>query len=113
MRRLLILFFALLIPLQLSLAAVRAMCMHEPGATVAHPGHHEHQHPAEQAAIPDPDGAADMDCSVCHDIHQPAPLQNPPHSAFKLAKQAPPDYLAHLTHPPQQPPERPQWRRPA
>ncbi|WP_338846220.1 hypothetical protein V8J88_20985 [Massilia sp. W12] len=101
----------LIIPLQLSLAAISAICQHEQGAAANHPGHHEHKHDSSVQA--EASGATDPDCGPCHDVHQPAPLESRTQTALFAVKLAPPDYLAHLSHPPHHPPERPQWRRPA
>ncbi|MFJ3057028.1 cobalt transporter [Herbaspirillum sp. NPDC087042] len=65
--RALILFLALLLPLQLSWAAMASYCQGERSSAPAHPGHHEH--PAAQSAQTDSDhaktGEADSGCSLC------------------------------------------------
>nr|WP_198982353.1 cobalt transporter [Herbaspirillum sp. ASV7] len=63
----LILFLALLLPLQLSWAAMASYCQQERSSAPAHPGHHEHT--AAPAAQPDGEhaksGEADSGCSLC------------------------------------------------
>lgn len=62
----------LLVPLQLSWAAVSAYCEHETQTASHHVGHHEHQHQADQSGHGDDSGADsksgnfDADCGVCH-----------------------------------------------
>ena len=75
MRRFLVLLM-LLVPLQLSWAAVSAYCEHEPEAASHHVGHHEHKHQQDQSdhgndSGPDSklnnfDADCDADCGVCH-----------------------------------------------
>ncbi|EJM95760.1 hypothetical protein [Herbaspirillum sp. YR522] len=67
--RALIIFLALLLPLQLSWAAMAGYCQTENALAPLHPGHHEH--PSLQAQQPTgSDGASvgdnDIGCSVCH-----------------------------------------------
>lgn len=69
MRRLLVLFFVMLLPLQFSWGAAASYCGHEQAPTTSHFGHHTHVHQgghqnsgsAEFAA-----GANDLDCDYCH-----------------------------------------------
>lgn len=62
----------LLVPLQLSWAAVCAYCEHETEAASRHVGHHEHQHQSDQSSEGDHPGTDskssnfDPDCGVCH-----------------------------------------------
>ncbi len=70
MRRLLMILMLMLMPLQLSWAAVASYCQHETGVAASHIGHHEHEHQAN-AVEPDPDnakslGTLDADCGFCH-----------------------------------------------
>lgn len=70
-RRFLVLL-TLLVPLQLSWAAVCAYCEHETEAASHHVGHHEHQHQSGQLSKVDSSGTDskfgkfDADCGVCH-----------------------------------------------
>lgn len=69
MRRWLIIFFLLLLPMQLSWAVGTAYCKHEAGAAAQHFGHHEHQHTDDEGANSptlNANSAADADCSTCH-----------------------------------------------
>jgi hypothetical protein len=71
MRRLVV-FLLLIVPLQLSWAAVSAYCEHETEAASHHVGHHEHKHQSEQPSKGHDPGADsksssfDADCGVCH-----------------------------------------------
>jgi flagellar capping protein FliD len=52
MRRFLLIFLVVMMPLQLSWAAVSSYCQHESGTASKHFGHHEHQHQqANQAEL--------------------------------------------------------------
>jgi hypothetical protein len=71
MRRFILIFLMLLLPVQWSWAAAASVCAHEKDNS--HFGHHEHQHSASpQAAEPDEaDEKAPSfhpDCQVCHGI---------------------------------------------
>ena len=71
MRRFLVLLM-LLVPLQLSWAAVSAYCEHETEAASHHVGHHEHKHQQDQSNHGNDSGPDskpsnfDADCGVCH-----------------------------------------------
>ncbi|ATQ77150.1 hypothetical protein CR152_23500 [Massilia violaceinigra] len=65
MRRLLIILLLFVFPLQVSWAAASAYCGHEPAATVAHPGHHQHA-PDNHADPDDSPFGFDIDCGDCH-----------------------------------------------
>jgi hypothetical protein len=74
MRRHLIVFMMLLLPLQWSWAAAASVCAHEVG-TASHFGHHAHDHEGAQPADhPDDDTSGSQvpdfhaDCGVCHGI---------------------------------------------
>lgn len=67
MRRFLIIFLLLALPLQMSWAAVATYCKHESGVAAQHFGHHEHEHqakPAEPAKDPST-LTVDNDCVTC------------------------------------------------
>jgi hypothetical protein len=73
MRRWLAIFLLVLLPFQLSWAAVVSYCTHETGAGAAHFGHHEHSgHSHGTASVADAGPAdtepsvADFDCGHCH-----------------------------------------------
>lgn len=69
MRRLVLVFTMLLLPLQWSWAAAASVCGHESGNS--HFGHHEHQHAgaAAQADAEDPPDEAPGDHPDCHACH--------------------------------------------
>lgn len=71
MRRLLLVFLSILLPLQFAWAGAAVYCAHEtadqPAAVTSHFGHHTHEHKAEShqgagksAKLPD------ADCTACH-----------------------------------------------
>lgn len=73
MRRYVLIFMMLLLPLQWSWAAAAGACQHEAGGT--HFGHHEHRHeapggqPATGGEANDPSPfALDPDCQVCQGL---------------------------------------------
>ena len=67
MRRLIIIFMLVMLPLQVSWAAIAAYCNHETGAAAQHLGHHEHQHHAQdsQPEKEAPSSQFDGDCGFC------------------------------------------------
>ena len=75
MKRLLVLVFLFVVPLQFSYAAIAAYCEHEPApalVTAGHLGHHAHQHEADSGSAGDeriPPGKLDPDCAQCHLVH--------------------------------------------
>lgn len=77
MRRWLLLFFAVLLPLQLAWGAASAYCQHEgaaPGGSVQarHIGHHLHEHQDERGQASGGSLAVDTDCATCHAACAPA-----------------------------------------
>ena len=69
MSRLLVLFLALLLPLQFAWAGAAEFCQHETEpALKAHLGHHEHQHKGEGEGKKSTGTkfAVDADCHVCN-----------------------------------------------
>lgn len=70
MKRCLIIFALVLLPLQFSWAAVSGYCQHETGVTAKHFGHHSHNHqsfdPQESSNEPVKLSSLDQDCAVCH-----------------------------------------------
>lgn len=71
MRRWILILFACLLPLQLSLASAAAVCGHESACT-PHFGHHEHKHADaasdEAATASSTSGTAHPDCQTCHAV---------------------------------------------
>ena len=71
MKRLVLMFLMLMLPLQFSWAGVSAYCQHETSATAQHVGHHDHQH-QKSPDTGDDGGAPDKahaDCGYCHLAH--------------------------------------------
>ena len=122
MRKFLILFLLVLMPLQLTWAAVASYCQHETGAAAQHFSHHTHQHQGQPVDAPRADkGAAsgnpsmaDLDCAVCHATCAAAPLPAAAQLACPSISSwgASPYRLHHSAAPPARL-ERPQWQRAA
>jgi len=67
MRRWLVLFLAVLLPLQFAWSAASGYCQHETdSAQSAHFGHHVHVHKGEAKKTGDSKFGADSDCAACH-----------------------------------------------
>lgn len=70
MKRLLVIFMLVVMPLQLSWAVAAVYCEHEVNPTTVHFGHHEHKHiaSADEAKTDGSKSAAavDGDCTSCH-----------------------------------------------
>lgn len=114
MRKWLAIFLLVLMPLQLSWAAVTSYCQHETGASAKHFGHHDHQHKAADGKETAPDtakiGGGDPDCASCHagcSSALPVEMTLPTMFTSSLGIA---DYWARLTSPPFERLERPQWR---
>lgn len=67
MRRLLIIFMLILLPVQITWAGVSAYCKHESGVAAKHFGHHEHEHQAQEKESKQSSSTFkfDGDCGVC------------------------------------------------
>ena len=122
MRHWLLIFFVVLLPMQLSWAAVASYCQHESGTatTSQHVGHHEHQHDADAASagtdLPDTSvrpttatGAVDVDCGTCHSGCCSAMLQSPFLVMAKLPSETHSAFALRLTSQPASLPDRPNW----
>jgi len=112
MRRLLVIFLLVLLPLQLSWASVAAYCAHESESQAQHFGHHDHQHQASQ----DQDntdsklsGSIDSDCGTCHAGCCVAMLGNIQIKSPVHASNVIDGSWTGLTSPPLEIPERPNW----
>lgn len=119
MRRWFSILLLVLLPTQMSWAAVAAYCAHETGAAVDHVGHHDHADhahgasPTGPAGIPDldmdADSGAEADCGHCHGqctgmlLAVEHPTLTRLSAALALAIQLP--CAAHAAAQP----ERPQW----
>ncbi|NBP35951.1 MAG: hypothetical protein EBV01_11175 [Betaproteobacteria bacterium] len=70
MKKFLVIFMLVMLPLQFSWAAVAGYCQHEGGATAKHLGHHSHDHKSATSESADNDSsmsaALDHDCATCH-----------------------------------------------
>ncbi len=113
MRRLFMIFLLVLMPLQLSWAAMASYCQHESSASAKHFGHHEHQCNVLDGKDDSPEpaqyGEADPDCEACHGgctsvLADALAIYLVADSSLATA-----DYRARLTSPPFECPERPQW----
>ena len=118
MRRCLAILLLILLPTQMSWAAVADYCMHESGAGADHVGHHDHgdhRHGASASDKSKADGsastAADFDCGHCHG-HCAGMLDVPVGLKTNALGSAPPGLAEAPSseHLPAQP-ERPQWAR--
>lgn len=123
MRRLLLVFLLLFMPLQSIWAAASPYCGHEAAPQASHFGHHVHEHQADEQPAPSqtsetPDhrglatsGTADMDCHACHGAGSGMALSASAQaivvSVGRPASQAAPAWV----HPPLSRPERPNWFR--
>lgn len=129
MRRWLLVFLVLLLPLQFSWAAVASYCQHESAAATSptqqqHVGHHEHQHHGDATPVqaqPDKGAKAaptdtdtgpdtlDLDCGTCH-AGCCAPIA--PTLTLVLATlpaETHGEPVFHLSSQPSSLPERPNW----
>lgn len=70
MRSLLVVLWLVLMPLQLSWAAMGDYCLHERGSAASHLGHHAHEHLNQSdvsgTASQTPSNLGDADCGTCH-----------------------------------------------
>ena len=107
-------FLLVLMPLQISWAALASYCQHESEAAATHFARHEHQHMDVESIDASPDPAkcegGDSDCAACHAScaivladSVTIPLAADP--SFGAA-----DDRERLTPPPLECPERPKWR---
>lgn len=112
MKRFLVLFLLLALPLHFSWAVAASCCQHEGDGSAPHFGHHTHQH---QVAADDKDEAGKApltlhaDCSICQLSCAAATVSFPPLSlvtagSFEFAD--PPDALPAIFL---EGPERPNW----
>lgn len=122
MRRWLLIFLVVLLPMQLSWAAVASYCQHESDAatTSQHVGHHEHQHEADAASVSTDHGdpsanpttatdAVDVDCGTCHAGTCSAMVQSSSLVMAKLPTETHSATALRLSSQPASLPERPNW----
>lgn len=111
--RWLAIFLLVLMPLQLSWAAMSAYCQHENGDAALHFGHHEHQHEADTATkaqlVGDVLADIDPDCSTCNAVC--LPLFARPTQVDPVMASLPSDPVLRKprSSPPLERPERPNW----
>jgi hypothetical protein len=121
MRRLLLTFLLVFLPLQSIWAAASPYCKHEPAPQASHFGHHAHDHHGgaqTEQAQPSTAGetsdhtapaTADMDCHACHGVGSGMAL-SASGQAIVVAVAAPaPPVAPTWVHPPLTRPERPKW----
>lgn len=123
MRRLLLAFLLVFLPLQSVWAAALPYCSHEASPQAGHFGHHAHEHhagaaPLEQASSQDPaplhpllssSAGTDMDCHACHGMGN-AVFTHAGGPALRLESVRPATSAEPaLTAPPPHRPERPNW----
>ncbi len=114
MRRLCLILMLLVLPLQVSWAAVSSYCKHESGTAAQHFGHHYHQHKIKAADKTSADAPiqVDMDCTFCFasafgmiTVQSTTASADVPQAAPAFAKTV---FLASIR--PDRP-ERPKWMR--
>lgn len=111
-KKLLFIFMLVLLPLQVSWAAVAVYCQHEQGQS-AHFGHHNHEHQAQlndqstDSSDKEKLSPVDSDCVVCHLFAQQSflnslPTVTPPKGEAHLSP-LPAYYSSHIPDGPQKP----------
>lgn len=103
MRRFILIFLMMLLPVQWSWAAAASVCAHEKDKS--HFGHHEHKHSASpEVAEPDEaDGKAPSfhpDCQVCHGIGAGCLTASTEVGAAWASSEPPRAYGRHIPEPP-------------
>jgi hypothetical protein len=113
MRKWLVLFLMLMMPLQLTWAATSAYCQHENGLSVQHVGHHGQQHFAQSDERASADqtqlAALDLDCGTCHAGCAISVASALGHSVAPTSTAIAPGTERQLKSPPLKVPDRPQW----
>jgi hypothetical protein len=119
MRRLVMIFLLVLMPLQLSWAAMSAYCLHktDSGSSAQQGDEHQHKHAhlmtdASQQEHSDSHatGSADADSGVCHAGHGTAIFDSGPLPAVSVSSETYSAYQIQVPSPPALPlPERPNW----
>ncbi len=112
MKRLLTILLLVLIPLQVTWAAVGVYCQHESDMVTQHIGHHTHEHKSDSSSTDKSDSTSksvfDNDCGTCH-AGCFAVLVSDQTNCFLTAKSSysehiKPNYSLHGDRP-----DRPQW----
>lgn len=120
MRRWLVLFFAVLLPLQFGWSAASAYCQHEAGTPLArHFGHHFHVHegdvPADGEGVAKAAGGiqllADADCAACHAATPALVSGTALRFLVSASARGPAPIPPRFSSAPARAPDRPQWAR--
>lgn len=113
MKRYLAIFLLVLLPMQLSWAAVTGYCQHETGVGSKHLGHHSHEHQSmehESSTDASPHLAElEHDCASCHLGCAAALTSQQSILALVSSDHQPFDYHGNFPRWSKAPPERPQW----
>ena len=122
MRRLLLVFLLMFMPLQSIWAAASPYCGHEAAPQASHFGHHVHEHHADDGhaassqADETPDhkglatsGTTDMDCHACHGAGSGMALSASAQAIVVSVGHPAPQIAPAWVHPPLSRPERPNW----
>lgn len=121
MRRLLLAFLLLFMPLQSIWAAASPYCGHEAAPQASHFGHHVHEHQADASAQPakanatsdhkalGTTGSADMDCHACHGAGSGMALSASAQAIVVSVGRPVPQMAPAWVLPPLSRPERPNW----
>jgi hypothetical protein len=118
MRRRLLLILILLLPLQLSWAAVASYCQNDSAQTRTHFGHHEHQSGKKSAAGKDHGTKSladnDTECGLCHlscckSVTTYSQLKLPVDFSLAASPLPPSYFSSHIA----EGPEKPNWQRAA
>jgi hypothetical protein len=113
MKKYLAIFLLLLLPMQMSWAAVTGYCQHETEVSSKHLGHHSHEHQSmenDRSSETSPHLAElDHDCASCHLGCAAALTSQQSALALTSLDQHPFDYHGNFSKRSKAPPERPQW----
>ncbi|WP_240792053.1 hypothetical protein [Rhodoferax bucti] len=112
-RKWLVIFLLVVIPMQFALAATAGYCQHETGVATKHLGHHGHKHQAQLGDLSQPDktksSGFDLDCGNCHAGCSLAVASALGHTVLPGMGGIEPSPDAVLVSPPLKVPDRPQW----
>ena len=113
MKKYLAIFLLVLMPLQLSWAAMASYCQHETEVTAMHPGHHTHDHASDDRPVTGRDAAQsagmDHDCATCHLGCSTALISDVSNTIVAASDDHPLHLQAIASHLSRERPERPQW----
>jgi hypothetical protein len=104
MRRFILIFLMVLLPVQWSWAAAASVCAHE--KDTSHFGHHEHEHAAAPQVSAEPDEgdikapSVHLDCQVCHGIGAACVTASTEVGAAWSPTGPPASYGRHVPEPP-------------